>query len=99
MDLVHINLYGVAIYGADSSFTFINKIVSHIKLTAKELHSIKHIIFVTHNKDALGISKDVLGTVWSSSNNWARKRGTGWQYGYATMTLQIDKVALQIDKL
>ncbi len=42
MDLVHINLYGVlvSIYGADSSFIFINKIVSHIKLTAKELHSI-----------------------------------------------------------
>ncbi len=44
MDLVHINLYGVSIYGADSSFIFINKIVSHIKLTAKVLHSIKHII-------------------------------------------------------
>ncbi len=63
MDVVHINLYGVAIYGTDSSFTFINKIVSHIKLTAKELHSIKHIVIVTHKKDALGIPKDALGMV------------------------------------
>ncbi len=79
MDLVHINLYGVAIYGADSSFTFINKIVSHIKLTAKELHSIKHIIIVTHNKDALGISKDALGTVLCGPAQiiWRENEGRG----------------------